>query len=118
MTDVNKDLGKRIRMLRKAARLTQFELAELAEINENFMGKIERGQSGVSLHTLQRLAGALNVPVRKLIEGPPESAKGATSSEAHLQRILLFLRKKNTQELKIIWKILKQMELLSKTNFR
>lgn len=114
-----KEVGKHVRALRKAAKLTQFELAELAEINPDFVSKIERAQSGVSFHTLERIASALNVPLRRLIEGPAaESKKGATSADAYRQRILFFLRKKNTQELKAICKILEQVEMLSKMKAR
>ena len=40
-------LGVRIRTLRKAAGLTQEQLAEIADISVNFMGYVERGQRAI-----------------------------------------------------------------------
>lgn len=53
-------IGRRIRSLRKANRLTQQELAEMADISLSFLGHIERGTRKLSVETLCRLAKALN----------------------------------------------------------
>ncbi|MDR2183393.1 MAG: helix-turn-helix domain-containing protein [Clostridiales bacterium] len=58
-----KRLGENIRKERKRQLLTIEQLAELAEISDNFLGKIERGAGTPSLHTVDRIACALDVSI-------------------------------------------------------
>lgn len=58
--------GKRIRELRTAKGLSQEALAVACELDRTYIGGIERGQRNVSLVNIQRIAGALGVPVREL----------------------------------------------------
>lgn len=54
-------IGKKIRNERKKQNLTIEELAELSDISPNFLGKIERAQSIMSLDTLVKIVNALNI---------------------------------------------------------
>lgn len=56
-----KDLGARIRELRKTSGITQEYLGEKAELSYKFIGELERGQVNVSLDSLVRIAEALGV---------------------------------------------------------
>ncbi|MDI6880981.1 MAG: helix-turn-helix transcriptional regulator, partial [Desulfitobacteriaceae bacterium] len=49
---VFKHLGQRIREERTKYRLTQEQLAEAAEINESYIGQVERGEKNPSLETV------------------------------------------------------------------
>ena len=62
------DFGKRIRVLRRAQRITQEELAEQIGISHSFMGHIERGTRIVSLETLVHLCNTLNTTPTHLLE--------------------------------------------------
>jgi transcriptional regulator with XRE-family HTH domain len=53
--------GRKVRALRKAAKLSREKLAERAEINANYLGEIERGEKWPSLQIIRALAKALNV---------------------------------------------------------
>jgi len=68
MATLRQRFGKRVRVLRKKARLSQEELAAKADISVDFLGLIERGINAPSFETLERLAGALEVPVRELFD--------------------------------------------------
>ena len=61
-------LGVKIRALRKAAGLTQEQLAEAADVSTNFIGYVERGQRALSIKTLDRIAQVLNVTPKDLFE--------------------------------------------------
>lgn len=64
MTDkvVNKILfGKRLKDAREKLKLTQFELAELVGISQNFLGDIERGIKLPSIETLIKLSNTLKI---------------------------------------------------------
>jgi len=58
--------GRRVRAVRKAAKLTQEQIAEKAGVTPNFLGYIERGKKQPSLNLVFALARALNVPVETL----------------------------------------------------
>ncbi len=63
-----RSLGKRVRELRKARGLSQERLAELAEVHENHIRRIEAGTANPSYLVLLRIARALDVRAGKLIE--------------------------------------------------
>ena len=55
-----KDLGSKIRQLRRTAEITQEELANKVGISSSFMGHIERGSRIASLETLVLICNELN----------------------------------------------------------
>jgi transcriptional regulator with XRE-family HTH domain len=67
MSDLAKQLGRRIYLFRKQSKLTQAALAEKARISNEFMSGIERGAKLPSLQTMERLAGALRVNLKDLV---------------------------------------------------
>ena len=52
-------LAKNLQRLRNLAGLSQMDLAELANLSQNFIANLERGKSGASENTLALLANAL-----------------------------------------------------------
>lgn len=60
-------MGRRVKSLREAKRLSQRELAGLAEISVSALQGIERGNENVRLEAVVRLAGALNVSLDALV---------------------------------------------------
>jgi transcriptional regulator with XRE-family HTH domain len=64
-----KKLGEIVRELREARGLTQAQLAERAQIALSYVTLIEAGQeANLSRQILQRLARALGVPGKRLLE--------------------------------------------------
>jgi transcriptional regulator with XRE-family HTH domain len=61
-------LGERIRERRKGRDISQERLAELADIHENHVRRIERGEANPSFLVLLRIARALGVKPSELIE--------------------------------------------------
>jgi transcriptional regulator with XRE-family HTH domain len=59
--------GKSLRGLRTARGWSQERLAEAAGITLNYVGNLERGEQGPSLHILVRLARALEIDVPTLL---------------------------------------------------
>ena len=83
--------GKRLKELREAAGLSQYELAKRSEVSGASLSRIERGDRDPSWETVLKLARALNVTVAEFDTGadpreqehssiddqPPESASPA-----------------------------------------
>ena len=62
-----KDLGKRVRELRRSINLTQETLAEQCGISASFLGHIERGTRVASIETLVCLCNTLHVTPQYLL---------------------------------------------------
>lgn len=61
------NLGKRIQDLRRKRGLTTGELAAQVHVTSGFISQLEHGKTEPSLHTLQRVAVALQVPLSYLL---------------------------------------------------
>jgi transcriptional regulator with XRE-family HTH domain len=61
-------LGERIRVIRKAADFSQEVLAEKADLHHNYVGELERGEKAATIDTLLKIAKALKVRVRDLVD--------------------------------------------------
>jgi transcriptional regulator with XRE-family HTH domain len=61
--------GENVRRARKKAGMSQAEVARIASLHRTEVGLIERGQRVVRVDTLIRIAGALEVPPRELLDG-------------------------------------------------
>ena len=62
-------LGRRIRELRMARNWRQIDLAEQADINENYVSDLEIGKKEICLRMLQAVAGAFGLTVAELMRG-------------------------------------------------
>jgi transcriptional regulator with XRE-family HTH domain len=62
-----KVLGDSIREYRNRAGLSQEKLAEKADLHPVYIGKVERGEQWISLHALLRVAAALGVRLRDIV---------------------------------------------------
>jgi transcriptional regulator with XRE-family HTH domain len=60
-------IGEAIRKYRKANKLSQEKLAEKADLHPVYLGQVERGEQTVSVYALMRIAKALGVRVRDLV---------------------------------------------------
>ena len=55
---------KRLRLKRG---LSQETLGELARLHRNYVGSVERGERNISIDNIEKLAGALGVPMGELL---------------------------------------------------
>jgi transcriptional regulator with XRE-family HTH domain len=59
---------KRLRELRRAAGLTQIQLAEKAGLTQPFISRLERGETGVSVSNMVAMAIAMGVRPSDLLD--------------------------------------------------
>lgn len=59
--------ARNLRLLRQSAGLSQEQVADLAGLDRNYIGKLEREESSPTLDTLEVLALALQIDVEILI---------------------------------------------------
>ncbi|WP_236748634.1 helix-turn-helix domain-containing protein [Acidovorax carolinensis] len=73
--------GKRVREFRTEQQLTLEMLAEKADLHENYVGAVERGERNLSLYNVWRLAGGLGLSVAELVQDlPARKAKRTAAS--------------------------------------
>ena len=68
MRDLKMQFGERLRNLRRCKGMTQEQFAEEASISVDFLSLLERGINAPSFDTLEKLAIALDVPIKHLFE--------------------------------------------------
>jgi transcriptional regulator with XRE-family HTH domain len=67
--EADRELGNRIRAMRRARGITLSEAAKDADVSESFLSQVERGLANPSVASLRRIAGALREPVASLFVG-------------------------------------------------
>ena len=89
-----KTIGQNIRAARKAAGLTQEQIAEQLRMSQLHFGRLERGERPASLEQIALIAQTLRVPLASLLSGcvmeedfasePDDSAQALGKSVAQL----------------------------------
>lgn len=67
-SNINEKIGIKTRLLRIKMKLSQERLAEFADMNKNTIGLIERGEISPTIETLDRIARALNIELKELVD--------------------------------------------------
>lgn len=68
INQINIKIGIKIRLERTKRGLSQEKLAELAGMNKNSIGAIERGVSSLSIDTIAKLADAFGLQFNDLVD--------------------------------------------------
>ena len=97
--NIKKSIGKRIKELRKVRHLSQEQLAERIDINQNALSYIETGENFFSAETLEKLINALRV-----------EPKHFQKDEELIEEIVQMLRE-NPDKIKDIYKITRSLVL-------
>lgn len=101
MQELRQRVGHRLRALRQDRRLTQEELAELAEIHPTFLAKIEAGQRLPSLVVIKRLANALGVPTASIVSTVDE-CEWASPEDRVVDELVAHLKSCTIEELEFV----------------
>ncbi|WP_135553341.1 helix-turn-helix domain-containing protein [Paenibacillus cymbidii] len=94
--DVLNAVGERIRNYRKERKWTQQQLAEKANVNESYVGKVERGERNVTIDSLLKITGALEITLEQLFKNI-QSNRQSRSNEV-LTEIINRLHGRNLKE--------------------
>lgn len=114
MTDLSRQLGERIKRIRKAAKLTQGRLAEKTNLSVEYISRLERGVAQPSFSTLAIIAESLNVTIKDFFdfEGPVsfKSKKPETLEEKdYINAIVSELKGMKVSELTVAYKVIKAL---------
>jgi transcriptional regulator with XRE-family HTH domain len=65
-TNILKLFGQRIRQLRTIKKLSQEQLAVMADLHRTYIGMIERGEKNITLLNIEKLSNALSIEMKDL----------------------------------------------------
>jgi len=80
-------IGERIRELREQKHLSQGDIEERTGLLRCYISRVENGHTVPSLETLERFAGALDVPLYKLFHYDEGSPAEYVTSDLTLERL-------------------------------
>lgn len=80
-------IGSNIQTARERAHYTQEELSEIIGVTPNHLSAIERGASGASLETIERLCKIFGVSVDYIFFGEQENSDFADQIASQLSRV-------------------------------
>ena len=72
ITRTRMTFARNLRKFRTLRKLSQEDLAELADLHRTYIGSVERGERNISIDNMERLAEALGLPVLDLIREDTE----------------------------------------------
>ena len=62
-----KIFARKLKELRAKKGLSQEELADIAGLHRTYVGSVERGERNISIDNMERLASALNIQIKDLL---------------------------------------------------
>ena len=72
-SDASRELGQRMREVRRKKKMTLRDAAVAAGVSESFLSQVERGLANPSVASLRRIADAMREPVASFFVGEPQS---------------------------------------------
>ena len=98
---LKKDFGKRLKEIRQKSGLTQFQLAEKAEIDAKHMSHIETGRSFPKADLIEKFANILNVEYNTFF-----NIKHMKSREEIISEIKFLLDNTDDKKLGLVYRLI------------
>ena len=106
--DIRKELGQRLRTLRRRRGFTQEDMAKRCGLHWTYIGGLERGERNPTLTTLQKITDGLSVSLFELLDrrSPVQAGGSREKKEGRLMRLL---RRKDDTALDLAAGIVKEV---------
>jgi transcriptional regulator with XRE-family HTH domain len=96
--------GKRVRTLRKAKKMTQEQLATVADSGAKYISELERGEANVTITLVSKLAEGLGVPTSELFENDHEA-----DSQELRKEINRMVSEADDEKIKLLYRVTKSV---------
>lgn len=103
MTERNKSLelfGKRLKELRTKSKVTQEKLAELVDLEQQQICRIEKGACFTTFDTLEKFSKSLKIPLPEFFNFSHQK-----ESDALIKELNQLLQKASEDQIKLIYRI-------------
>ncbi|MEK3992768.1 MULTISPECIES: helix-turn-helix domain-containing protein [Robertmurraya] len=116
MSNLLLTVGSRIRAIRKQKGLTQEQLAELAGLQDSYIGGVERGERNISMETLEKLLVGLNISPLFLFQYHSIDIEGEGDKKDVINKLNVILENSTKDELILIYNIVKEIKEYNRKN--
>ena len=107
--NIKKELGLRIRTLRKRNGLTQEEMADKCELHWTYIGGLERGERNPTLTTMQKVAEGLGVGLTELLSAKAFQEGPVVDQDTNEGKLMRLLRRENGDTVALAAGILREV---------
>ena len=66
--NVKEKIGKRIKQLREASKMSQKDLAYASDLDRSYIASVENGQRNISIVNIEKIATALGVALKSFFD--------------------------------------------------
>ncbi len=101
-----KNIGEKVRKIRKKKNISQEELAWKIGKSPNFIGLIERGKKRPSIETLRKISRVLNVPLKTFFE---ELQYSLPEEDIFIEKIRFLLKDTSEKDKKVVYQVIKSI---------
>lgn len=108
-----KEMGQRLKKYRLQRNLTQKQVSEMLDIDEQYYGQAERGVKRLSLEKLVVFCSQFQLTLDDVIQIRTET-KSPSSKEASIKEITQLLENCSSDQLELIHSLVKNMDFLKK----
>ncbi len=108
-TNIRKEIGQRIRALRKKRGFTQEDMADRCNLHWTYIGGLERGERNPTLTTMKRIADGLKVDLHTLLGRPGAEETSLSPREKKEGNILKWLHKKDESAVDLAARLVKEV---------
>lgn len=112
--NIKKEFGGKVRYYRTKKGLTQWKLADKANLHYTYVGSIERGEKNISLENIYKIADALNMKIADLLDFEQSKLEISDPDDVLKLKICKLLKNKRDGEISNIIKIVKEILKLQK----
>ncbi|MBY9077987.1 helix-turn-helix transcriptional regulator [Paenibacillus sp. HN-1] len=109
MTKLRNSVGDRIRDIRKAKGLTQQQLAELSNLDDAYIGSVERGERNFSIDSLEKIVDALKVHPSELFQSYDKTNKLETAQREAIDEYAVAVSRLGVEEIERMKRIVKEI---------
>lgn len=109
MTKLRNMVGDRIRDIRKAKGLTQQELAELSNLDDAYIGSVERGERNFSIDSLEKIVIALKVKPSEFLQSYDKQNAVEAAKRGAIDEYAIAVSGLNVEEIERIKRIVKEV---------
>lgn len=102
-------VGERIRAVRKSKGLTQLQLAELSNLDDAYIGAVERGERNFTIDTLEKIQNALQVDAADLLKIIKSSDKDEVVQQQAIDEFIFLISSLNSEQIEIVKRINKEL---------
>ena len=105
---LRKQLGQRIRQLRKAQEWTQQQAAQRANLDYKYLGAIERGERNITLDNIEKIAAGFGVEAHQLFLFSADSGEVPAEriTEAKIRDLL---KQSDAGRKQLMWRVLREV---------